>query len=341
MAPMSAPLPRVKDYPVMDRATFEREVVPAAMPAVFRGAVALWPIVAAARGGPAAFADYVRGRASDAAGEAWFGAPEIGGRFGFTPALDGYNHERKAASIAQLLDLLIRQIGDAHPWSVFAGALPLRRHMPGFFANHAQPLLDEARPMLVSLWLGNGTSTAAHWDLPQNLACVVAGTRRFTLFPTAQVDNLYVGPLDFTLAGQPSSLVDVDAPDFARFPKFREALAHAQVAELAPGDVLYMPSLWWHAVRSTGPVSAMINYWWRDAPADAISPIKALMLAVMTLRDTAPEERARWRHFFDHYLFGPGEPLAHVPPAARGILGMRDEAAIAEVKAMIARSLAR
>ncbi|MFM9828683.1 MAG: cupin-like domain-containing protein [Sphingomonas sp.] len=334
-------LPPVKTYPSMDRARFEAEVVPAAQPAVFRGAVAGWPVVVAGRAGPAALAAYLRGHANDVAGEAWFGAPEIAGRFGFNTAVDGYNHERKAATIAQLLDLLLRQEGDPHPWSIFAGALPLRRHMPGFVADNAQPLLDEARQMLVSLWLGNGTSTAAHWDLPQNLACVVAGRRRFTLFPTEQVANLYVGPLDFTLAGQPSSLVDVDAPDFDRFPKFREALAHAQVAELDPGDVLYLPSLWWHAVRSEGPVCAMINYWWRDAPADAISPIKALTLAVMTLRDTAPEERARWRHFFDHYIFGDSAPVEHIPAAARGILGERDAAAMAAAKAMIARSLVR
>lgn len=338
---MSAPLPPVTAYQSMDRMRFEAEVVPAAQPAIFRGAVAGWPVVAAARAGPGALAAYLRGQATDAVGEAWFGAPQIAGRFNFNPAIDGYNHERKAASIAQLLDLLLRQQADANPWSIFAGALPLGRHMPGFAADHAQPLLDAARPMLVSLWLGNSTSTAAHWDLPQNLACVVSGRRRFTLFPTDQLANLYVGPLDFTLAGQPSSLVDVDAPDFERFPRFREALAHAQVAELEPGDVLYMPSLWWHAVRSTGPVSAMINYWWRDAAADAISPMKALMLAIMTLRDTAPEERARWRHLFNHYLFDEGEPLDHVPEAARGILGARDPAAMAAAKAMIARSLVR
>ncbi len=337
---MTAPLPPVTAYQSMDRMRFEAEVVPAARPAVFRGAVADWPVVAAGRAGPAAFAAYLRGQATEVAGEAWFGAPEIAGRFSFNPALDGYNHERKAASIAQLLDLLLRQQADPRPWSIFAGALPLGRHLPRFAADHPQKLLDAARPMLVSLWLGNGTSTAAHWDLPQNLACVVAGNRRFTLFPTEQLGNLYVGPLDFTLAGQPSSLVDVDAPDFERFPKFRDALAHAQVAELEPGDVLYMPSLWWHAVRSTGPVSAMINYWWRDAPVDAISPMKALMLAILTLRDTAPQERARWQHMFDHYLFGQGEPLAHVPADARGILGKRDAAATAAAKAMIARSLA-
>ena len=71
-------------------------------------------------------------------------------------------------------------------------------------------------------------------DLPDNLACVVAGRRRVTLFPPAQLENLYIGPLDHTPAGQAVSLVDFHAPDPARFPKFTEALRHARGAVLEP-----------------------------------------------------------------------------------------------------------
>ena len=74
---------------------------------------------------------------------------------------------------------------------------------------------------------------AAHWDQPQNIACVISGRRRYTLFPTEQIKHLYIGPLDRTPAGAPVSLVDFEQPDFGRFPLFREALAHAEVAELA------------------------------------------------------------------------------------------------------------
>ena len=37
--------------------------------------------------------------------------------------------------------------------------------------------------LLASLWLGNRTRIAAHYDLPDNLAVVAAGRRRFTVFP--------------------------------------------------------------------------------------------------------------------------------------------------------------
>ncbi len=83
-----------------------------------------------------------------------------------------------------------------------------------------------------------------------NVACVVAGRRRFTLIPPDQLENMYVGPLEFTLAGPPVSMVRLEAPDFEKFPRFRDALAAAQFAELEPGDALFIPYMWWHHVES-------------------------------------------------------------------------------------------
>lgn len=41
--------------------------------------------------------------------------------------------------------------------------------------------------------------------------------------------------------------VNLDAPDDARFPKWAEA--RGVLVELSPGDVLYIPPLWWHHVQ--------------------------------------------------------------------------------------------
>jgi hypothetical protein len=204
------------------------------------------------------------------------------------------------------------------------------------------PLLDAGKATLISLWLGNRTRTAAHWDLPQNLACVVAGRRRFTLFPTEQVANLYVGPLDFTLAGQPISLVDIDAPDLERHPRFAQALEAAQTAELGPGDALYMPSLWWHAVASLDELGAMINFWWRDAEPPLLTPLNALYHAVITMKNLPPRELAAWRTLFDHYAFEEnGDPAEHLPEQARGILGRRTPELVERVKKLLIAALGR
>ena len=116
------------------------------------------------------------------------------------------------------------------------------------------------------LWIGNRVTTPAHFDEFHNVACVVCGSRRFTLFPPAQVRNLYIGPLDFAPTGAAISMARLDRPDDPRFPLLRMALAEAQVAELQPGDAIYIPPLWWHHVASLGRLNALVNYWWKPVP---------------------------------------------------------------------------
>lgn len=332
----------IAEYSQIDRERFEREIVPRGEPAVLRSLVSDWPIIAAAKQGDEALADVLRGAASDEPFEAWFGAPEIGGRFGYNADFSGFNHERKLATIEQLLDLLLRQKGHERPYSMYAGGIPIRRHLPGLLTRVPVALLDTTRATLISLWLGNRTRTAAHWDLPQNLACLVAGRRQFTLFPTDQIANLYVGPLDFTLAGQPVSLVDVDSPDLVQHPRFAAALGAAQTAELAPGDALYIPSLWWHAVASLDELGAMINFWWRDAEPPLLTPLNALYHAVITMKNLPSRELAAWRVMFDHYIFGDsGDPAAHLPEPARGILGRHTPELVARAKKRLIDALSR
>jgi hypothetical protein len=332
----------IAEYPQVDRDRFEREIVPKGEPAVLRGIVADWPVVAAAKRGDEALAAFLGGAATEEPFEAWFGAPEIGGRFGYNEDFSGFNHERRLATVDQLLELLLRQRGHERPYSMYAGGIPIRRHLPGLLPAIPLPILEPERATLISLWLGNRTRTAAHWDLPQNLACVVTGRRRFTLFPTDQLPNLYVGPLDFTLAGQPISLVDVDAPDLGKHSRFAQALEAAQTAELGPGDALYIPSLWWHSVASLDELGAMINFWWRDAEPPLLTPLNALYHAVITMKNLPPTELAAWRVLFDHYIFGAnGDPVGHLPEKARGILGKRTPELVARIKKLLIDALGR
>jgi hypothetical protein len=55
------------------------------------------------------------------------------------------------------------------------------------------------------------------------------------------------------------SQVELDNVDHERFPLFQEAEGWHCVLE--PGDLLYMPPLWWHHVRSLD-MSVSVNYWW-------------------------------------------------------------------------------
>lgn len=322
----------------VDRARFEAEIVPAGRPAVLKGLVRDWPVVTAAQT-PAGLADYLRRFDTGGPVRAFFGTPQMGGRFTYSDDLKGFNHEQRMTSLAALLGQLLAKTDGTH---LYAGGVPMPEVLPGMAEDNPATLLDPARERLTSLWIGNRSRTAAHWDLPQNLACVVAGRRRFTLFPPEQIANLYVGPLDFTLAGQPISLVDVVDPDFEAHPKYRDALAVAEVAELEPGDALYLPSLWWHHVEALDDFGAMVNLWWRDGPEYLTTPLLTLFHSLLTIRDLPRDERMRWRAFFDHYVFQTGDdPVEHLPVEARGVLGPMTGSIQQRLKAILLRSLQR
>ena len=111
---------------------------------------------------------------------------------------------------------------------------------------------------------------------------------------------------------------------------------------LDPGDAVYIPSLWWHAVESRDELGAMVNFWWRDAEPPLLTPLNALYHAIITMDNLPPGELAAWRVLFDHYVFrGNGEPLAHLPESAHGILGPRTPELVAQVKMMLIDILRR
>ena len=138
------------------------------------------------------------------------------------------------------------------------------------------------------------------------------------------------------------SLVDFAHPDLVRFPRFAEAMRHARVAELGPGDAVFIPSMWWHHVEALEPFNVLVNYWWREAPAWMDTPMNTLMYALMTLRDLPPEERRTWQEVFRHYVFEPGEDTAgHIPEHARRVLSPLDEDRARDLRARLLQRLNR
>jgi hypothetical protein len=321
----------------VDRALFENAIKPAARPAILKGVVSDWSGVAAS---PSDLSVLLKAAAANTQIDYFEGAPELEGRYNYRPDFSGFNFERKRATLASFLDQLLAASTAERPPSLYAGAVNAPTHLPALVESHRMPLLDGVEEKLVSLWIGNRGRTPAHWDLAQNIACVIAGRRRFTLFPTEEVKNLYIGPLDMTIAGQPSSLVDFQAPDFAVYPRFRDAIAASEIAELEPGDALYLPSLWIHHVESRDCFGVMMNFWWRDGPAHLITPFFTMMHALLTLRGMPENERQAWRTMFDHFIFERnGDPFAHLPEGARGIFGEMTPERLRMVRERLLRTL--
>jgi hypothetical protein len=157
-----------------------------------------------------------------------FGDPAIGGRFFYNEELTGHNFQRRPQRIVASLDRMLALLEEANPEAIYVGAVPTPASMPGFTRDNTMPLVDATA--VPRVWICNRVTVQTHYDISNNIACVAAGRRRFTVFPPEQLVNLYVGPLEFTLAGQPISMVRLDQPDFERFPRFRDALATAQFA---------------------------------------------------------------------------------------------------------------
>lgn len=289
-------------------------------PCVFRGLVGDWPVVAQAKRGPEELVDYLRGFDKGAVIRAFVGEGRIDGRFFYSADFGRFNFGVVEARLDKLLERLLELRGRDDE-SIYMGSTPTAQILPDFGRSNPLPLV-EGRGGEPRIWIGNGSRIAAHFDESDNVACVVGGKRRFTLFPPEQVGNLYVGPLDRTPAGQPTSMVDLAAPDWTRFPRFREAIKHARSSELSPGDAIYIPALWWHSIEASGRLNVLVNFWWQDEPLDADSPLHALAHALLSISHLLPRKRARWRVLFDHYVFKDhGEPAEHIPEQARGILG--------------------
>jgi hypothetical protein len=339
---MSQP-PRLSEIVEIDAERFNRDLTPLYQPTVLRGVARDWPAVKAAKTAPQALADYLKRFDRGAMVEAMLGAPAIGGRFFYDDTGQGMNFERRPAPLRAALDELLRLADHPEPPAIYVGSTPIAPVLPGFERANALDLLDEA--IQPRLWIGNASTVQTHHDMSDNIAVVVSGRRRFTLFPPDQVGNLYVGPLDFTPAGRPVSLASLDTPDLTRFPKFADALETAQVAELEPGDAIYIPALWWHHVQAFGPLNMLVNYWWNAGElvhgAPGGQPFDAFVHALRNVRRLPAKRRNAWRAFFEHYIFhANGDPAEHIPAGKRGVLEDQPDAATdAELKAFLRRAL--
>jgi len=340
---MTESLPALPEWHGVTRARFEDEILPRNEPAILRGLVADWPAVARAQQSPLAIAQYLAGFDNGTPVDALMTRPEEEGRIFYDASMEGFNYVRSLQPVTRILEQALRYAQFPRAPAVAVQSALIANCLPGFKRDNVLPLLDAG--VEPRLWIGTAIVTPAHFDESHNIACCVAGRRRFTLFPPEQIANLYVGPLDHAPTGTPLSLVDFAQPDFERFPRFRDALASARVAELAPGDAIYMPPLWWHHVRSLERLNMLVNYWWvRTAAGYAPPPsaLDSLLHAVATLRGLPPAQREAWRSIFEHYIFDTGRDVTgHIPAERQSLLGGLSAEQHAQLRALLVQRMSR
>jgi hypothetical protein len=314
-------------------------------PVVLKGLVTDWPLVNAGRKSSGKAIAYMRSFDNGRTVGAYYGVPEIGGRYFYNDDLSGLNFESRRSPLDEVLSTIEQHLEDDRPPSIYVGSATVDACLPGLRAENDVVFNDDmfaGNEPLASIWIGNRSLASAHYDAPNNLACCAVGTRRYTLFPPEQIANLYPGPLDPTPGGQAVSMVNFASPDFGKYPRFRDAIEAAQVADLEPGDALFYPSLWWHQVEAFAPFNVMLNYWWNTSPKFMGTPMNVLKHALLTLRDRPEHEKRAWRQVFDYYVFGdPERPREHLPEHAHGDLGKMDEMKARRLRAELLNRLNR
>lgn len=298
-------------------------IVAAGEPVVLQGLFDTWPALAAGMQGAATLGAYFRRLDLGTPVPVMEAPARHHGQFAYGPDLREFTFTKRQAPLGPTLDRIESLTGRPDAPTLAIQMLRLDQAMPDFADQNPMPVLPGIAPRL---WLGGAVHTRTHNDRDDNLCCVIAGRRRFVLFPPDQVANLYIGPSDNP---PPLSLVDPEAPDLARFPRYAEAIAAARVAFLDPGEALFMPRRWWHHVTSLDPYNAMVNYWWGGND----DPNHAFLTALLAFRDLPPGERAYWQEMVAAYVFAErGDVTSHIPEPLRGPLGPLSPAARAALR---------
>src|SRR5690606_38767703 len=159
-------------------------------PVLLRGVVSGWELVAAGRRSAAAAIDYLLSFYNGKTVGAYFGTPETRGHWFYDAELRGLNFESRRAPLDEVLEGLRENLGAERASPLYVGSTTIAACLPGSRAQNDlvfdDPMFADNAP-LASIWIGNRSLVAAHFDAPNNMVCCAVGRRRYTLFPPEQV----------------------------------------------------------------------------------------------------------------------------------------------------------
>jgi len=99
-----------------------------------------------------------------------------------------------------------------------------------------------------------GVRVWTHYDVMDNIYCQVVGHKEAVLWPPSEADKLY-------LVGDKSKVVNINNPDTQKFPLF--PLAKKYKTNLQPGDILFIPALWFHNMEAKD-FGVAVNVFWKE-----------------------------------------------------------------------------
>lgn len=165
------------------------------------------------------------------------------------------------------------------------------------------------------LWLGTARGTDLTFDAFESLRWSFVGKMRVYLFPPSMEPSMRIGALEGSHLGTPISLLD-PAVDPSLLPP------GGQLIDLQPGEILYVPTYWWHCFRSKGAIG-WVNHSWTDLAGRAAKAAHATFWqSVLSMRELPVAHRDHYARLMESIVFrNHGDPFAHLPEADQGLAG--------------------
>ncbi len=121
--------------------------------------------------------------------------------------------------------------------------------LPFFQPKDSLFMVDPSKQRGIHCRFGmSGVIAENHFDGSRNMIALLGGERRYVLGHPNQCNTMALLPKDHP-SGRHSA-VDWSNPDLSEFPNFKDTNVNEVV--LQPGDVLYLPTQWFHYIISLG-----------------------------------------------------------------------------------------
>ncbi len=142
-------------------------------------------------------------------------------------------------------------------------------YFPGLCDDFSIPEFINSKDHIKGFWLSRKNAyTRLHYDLGHNFLAQIVGQKKFILY-SPNLSNLYPYPTNG------ASQVDIENPDYVKFPNFR--YAQPVICNLKAGEILYIPSCWWHQVYSEDNINISINFFWKPSWSYTLTHLPPLL----------------------------------------------------------------
>jgi hypothetical protein len=150
------------------------------------------------------------------------------------------------------MDDAVQQFYNYYPMELITRNIPLKGDEPG---------------VKFALWMGSkGAYTNAHYDQVHNFYVQIYGVKRFLLLPPSASEDIYIFPKLHPNARQ--SRINFNEPDVKELTdtltnfigSSEDGWIQGYTVDLKPGEVLYLPPGWFHAVWAKS-TSISVSMW--------------------------------------------------------------------------------